>query len=198
MTSNAGTLWAIVLAPLFGLPLPLVPIQILWMNFLTDSLPGLALTAEPVEKNAMNRPPRPPDEGIFARGRGFFIIRFGLVIGISALLFQAFALKESLPWQTMVFTVLSLSQMGHVLAIRSDTESLFNLGIFSNKPLLGAVLLTFALQMATIYVPVLNPIFRTAPLTSGELAVTLMLSSIVFFAVEIEKWWLRRNINIGI
>lgn len=96
-------------------------------------------------------------------------------------------------WQTMVFTVLSLSQMGHVLAIRSDRESLFKLGLFSNKPLLYAVLLTFLLQMATIYIPVLNPIFRTAPLTGGELVITLLLSSVVFIAVEIEKWWFRRR-----
>ena len=91
-----------------------------FLNFLTASLPGLALTAEPVEKNAMNRPPRPPDEGIFARGKGFFIIRFGLVIGISALLFQAFALKEGLPWQTMIFTALVVVRMGVVMGLRSQ------------------------------------------------------------------------------
>jgi Ca2+-transporting ATPase len=191
MTSNAGTLWAIVLAPLFGLPLPLVPIQILWMNFLTDSLPGLALTAEPVEKNAMNRPPRPPDEGIFARGRGFFIIRFGLVIGISALLFQAFALKEGLPWQTMIFTALVIGRMGVVMGLRSEYDSLFTIGVFSNKPLLGAVLLTFVLQMATVYVPFLNPVFNTAPLTPYEFALTLALSAVVFVAIEMEKLWVR-------
>jgi hypothetical protein len=88
-------------------------------------------------------------------------------------------------WQTMVFTVLCLSQMGHVLAIRSEQDSFFKQG--TNKPLLGAVLLTFALQMATIYVPFLNPIFKTEPLTAGELAVTILLSTVVFLAVEIEK-----------
>lgn len=191
MTSNAGTLWAIVLAPFFGLPLPLVPIQILWMNFLTDSLPGLALTAEPVEKNAMNRPPRPPDEGIFARGRGFFIIRFGLVIGISALLFQAFAIKEGLPWQTMIFTALVIGRMAVVMGLRSEHDSLFKIGVFSNKPLLGAVLLTFVLQLTTVYVPFLNPVFNTMPLTLYELALTLAMSAVVFVAIEIEKLWIR-------
>jgi len=191
MTSNAGTLWAIVLAPFFGLPLPLIPIQILWMNFLTDSLPGLALTAEPVEKNAMNRPPRPPDEGIFACGRGFFIIRFGLVIGISALLFQAFAVKEGLPWQTMIFTALVIGRMAVVMGLRSEHDSLFKIGVFSNKPLLGAVLLTFVLQMTTVYVPFFNPVFNTVPLSPYELALTLALSAVVFVAVEIEKFWFR-------
>jgi Ca2+-transporting ATPase len=198
MTSNSGEIWTIFLPPFLGLPIPLLPIHILWINLVTDGLPGLALAVEPAEKGIMLNPPRHPQESIFAQGLGYHLFWVGPLMGGVSVFTQAWFIKTGdTHWQTMVFTVLSLSQMGHVLAIRSDTESLFNLGIFSNKPLLGAVLLTFALQMATIYVPVLNPIFRTAPLTSGELAVTLMLSSIVFFAVEIEKWWLRRNINIG-
>ena len=94
----------------------------------------------------------------------------------------------------MVFTVLTLSQMGHVLAIRTEKESLFSVGVFSNPLLIFAVLLTFALQMATIYVPALNPIFKTQPLSIGELGLCLALSSVVFFAVEIEKWLVRRGL----
>jgi len=92
----------------------------------------------------------------------------------------------------MGFTVLCLSQMGHVLAIRSDSESLFSQGLVSNRPLAGAFLLTFGLQMATIYVPLLNPIFKTQPLTLAELGLTLAMSSVVFVAVEIEKLFKRR------
>jgi Ca2+-transporting ATPase len=107
---------------------------------------------------------------------------------------QAWSLRTGhAHWQTMVFTVLCLSQMGHVLAIRSEREALFSQGLFSNKPLTGAFLLTFALQMATIYLPFLQPIFKTEALTLGELALTLALSSLVFFAVEIEKWLKRRG-----
>ena len=98
-------------------------------------------------------------------------------------------------WQTMVFTVLCLSQMGHVFAIRSEDQSLFTIGLFSNKPLLGAVLLTFMLQMATIYVPFLQPIFKTEALTFNELVFTLAMSSVVFIAVEIEKMFKRRFVN---
>ena len=87
----------------------------------------------------------------------------------------------------MAFTVLCLTQLGHVLAIRSEKESLFKMGLFSNQYLFGAVVLTFIFQMATIYVPALNPIFKTEPLTFNELIFTLVLSSVVFFAVEIEK-----------
>ena len=193
MTSNAGTLWAIFLAPFFGLPLPLLPLQILWMNLLTDSLPGLALTAEPAERDVMKKPPRHPDEGVFAHGRGFYIVKFGLVIGITALLFQAFAIKEGMPWQTMVFTALVIGRMAVAMSVRSDYDSLFKIGFFSNKPLLGAVLLTFTLQMTVVYMPFLNPIFKTEPLALSELMVTLALSAVVFFVMEIEKLTRRKK-----
>jgi Ca2+-transporting ATPase len=194
MTSNSGEIWTIFLPPFLGLPIPLLPIHILWINLVTDGLPGLALAVEPSEKGIMSRPPRHPQESIFAHGLGYHLFWVGLLMGGVSVFTQAWFMKTGgTHWQTMVFTVLSLSQMGHVLAIRSDRESLFKLGLFSNVPLLGAVLLTFMLQMATIYVPFLNPIFKTAPLTAGELAITLLLSTIVFFAVEIEKWLFRRR-----
>jgi Ca2+-transporting ATPase len=90
-------------------------------------------------------------------------------------------------WQTMVFTVLCLTQLGHVLAIRSEKESLFRMGLFSNTYLLLAVALTFCLQMATVYLPALNRVFKTEPLTFKELLMALLLSSVVFIAVELEK-----------
>ncbi|MFH1976647.1 MAG: cation-translocating P-type ATPase [Pseudomonadota bacterium] len=188
MTSNSGEIWTIFLAPFLGLPIPLLPIHILWINLVTDGVPGLALAAEPGEKNIMTRPPRHPQESIFTQGLGIHIIWVGLLMGAISLVTQAWFIHSSqIHWQTMVFTVLCLSQMGHVLAIRSERESFFQQGALSNKPLLWAVLLTFALQMATIYVPFLNPIFKTEPLSAGELIITLLLSSVVFLAVEIEK-----------
>tara|TARA_R110002111_G_scaffold144910_2_gene211255 strand:- start:102156 stop:104840 length:2685 start_codon:yes stop_codon:yes gene_type:complete len=188
MTSNLGEIWTIFLAPLIGLPIPLLPIHILWINLVTDGVPGLALAAEPGESNIMSRPPRDPKESIFAKGLGAHIIWVGLLMGAVSIVTQAWFIDGSQThWQTMVFTVLCLSQMGHVLAIRSEEVSFFKQGAFSNKPLLAAVLLTFALQMATIYVPILNPIFKTAPLTVGELVITLLLSTVVFLAVELEK-----------
>ena len=194
MTSNSGEIWTIFLAPFLGLPIPLLPIHILWINLVTDGLPGLALALEPEEKGIMKRPPRHPQESVFAHGMATHIMWVGLLMGGISIFTQAWSIRTGhTHWQTMVFTVLCLSQMGHVLAIRSEKESLFKTGLFSNKPLCGAVILTFALQMATIYVPFLNPIFKTAPLTLSELAVTLIVSSVVFFAVEIEKWWFRRQ-----
>ncbi len=194
MTSNSGEIWTIFLPPFLGLPIPLLPIHILWINLVTDGLPGLALAVEPAEKEIMKKPPRHPKESIFAHGLGYHLFWVGLLMGSVSIFTQAWFMKTGgTHWQTMVFTVLSLSQMGHVLAIRSDKESLFKIGLFSNKPLLGAVLLTFLLQLATIYIPFLNPVFKTSPLTAGELFITLVLSSFVFIAVEIEKWFFRRR-----
>jgi len=106
---------------------------------------------------------------------------------------QAWSLASaSSHWQTMVFTVPCLSQLAHVLAIRSERESLLSQGLFSNLPLLGAVALTFVLQMATIYVPALNGIFKTAPLSPAELAATVAIAAVVFVAVEVEKWLKRK------
>ncbi len=195
MTGNAGEIWTIFLAPFLGLPIPLLPIHILWVNLVTDGLPGLALTAEPAERGIMRRPPRPLRESIFAHGMWQHMIWVGLLIGGTCLLTQAWAIRSgSAHWQTMVFTVLTLSQMGHVLAIRSETDSLFRIGLFSNRMLAFAVLLTFALQMATIYIPALNPIFKTEALSLGELAICLAMSSVVFFAVEVEKLLIRRGL----
>lgn len=186
MTGNAGEIWSIFLAPFLGLPIPLLPLHILWINLVTDGLPGLALAVEPAEKGIMNRPPRPPNESIFAQGLGVHILWVGLLMGLVTIGTQ-YLFIDNTKWQTMVFTVLCFSQMGHVFAIRSETRSFFQQGPFTNKPLLGAVLLTFIGQMAIIYIPVFQPIFKTQPLSWTELAITLGLSTIVFLAVELEK-----------
>lgn len=197
LTTNSGEIWTLFLAPLVGLPIPLLPIHILWINLMTDGLPALALSVEPEEGNVMNRPPRHPKESIFAHGLGAHAVWVGLLMAAIALSVQVWSIKAGLHWQTMVFTVLCLTQLGNVLAIRSERESLFKVGLFSNPYLLGAILFSFLSQMATIYVPFLNPIFKTEPLTLNELLITLLLSSLVFIAVEIEKYIKRRKRGDG-
>jgi len=188
MTSNSGEIWTIFLAPLAGLPIPLLPIHILWINLVTDGLPGLALAGEPAEKNVMNMPPRPHNESIFAHGLGWHVFWVGLLMGAVCLSTQAWAVQQNDPkWQTYVFTILCFSQMGHALAVRSEYFFLFRQGIFTNLPLIGAVLLTFFLQIAIIYIPVLQDIFSTQPLSLKELLACILLSSVVFHAVEMEK-----------
>jgi Ca2+-transporting ATPase len=193
MGGNSGEIWAIFIPTLLGMPLPLLPIQILWINLVTDGLPGLALAAEAEEKGIMQRPPRPPGESVFAHGMWQHILWVGLLMGALCVFTQSWALRNSPDnWQTMVFTVLTMCQMYHVLAIRSERESLFSIGVASNRLLLGAVALTFALQLAIIYIPELNPIFKTTPLSLQDLAWCVLLPSVVFFGVEIEKWMLRQ------
>jgi P-type Ca2+ transporter type 2C len=188
LSTNSGELWTLFLAPFLGLPIPLLPIHILWINLVTDGLPALALSMEPEEGNVMKRPPRNPRESLFARGLGIQVIWVGLLMGAVTLSLQAWTIHVGdAHWQTMVFTVLCLLQLGTVMAIRSEKESLFRQGIFTNKPLLLSVFATLLLQLATIYVPFLNPIFKTQPLSAGELAMVLVLSTIVFFAVELDK-----------
>jgi Ca2+-transporting ATPase len=195
LTTNSGELWTLFLAPLVGLPIPLLPIHILWINLVTDGLPALALSAEPAERDIMERPPRHPQESIFAHGLGYHAIWVGLLMAGVVLFVQAWSIRTGhAHWQTMVFTVLCLTQLGHALAIRSEKESLFKIGLLSNKYLFGAVILTLALQMATVYATPLNAIFKTEALTLNELIFTLLLSSIVFMAVEIEKLIKRRRI----
>jgi Ca2+-transporting ATPase len=194
VTTNSGEIWTMFLAPIIGLPVPLLPIQILWINLVTDGLPGLALAVEPEEADIMRRPPRPPQESMFARGLGVHVLWVGPLMAALVLATQAWSLStDSAHWQTMVFTTLCFAQLAHVLAIRSERESLFSQGLLSNHALLGAVFLIFLLQLATIYVPTLNGIFKTAPLSLTELALTLGTSSVVFWAVEGEKWLTRQR-----
>ena len=194
VTCNAAEVWTLLLAPLVGLPIPLLPIHLLWINLVTDGLPGLALAAEPAEPDIVRRPPRPPAESIFAHGLWQHVVWVGLLMAGVTVATQAWAWHHGAAhWQTMTFTVLALSQMGHVLAIRSERESLARLGLASNRPLLGAVLLTVTLQLATIYHPGAAAIFRTQPLDAGELVLCLLLSAVVCVAVEGEKWLVRRG-----
>lgn len=189
MTCNGAEIWTIFLAPLFGMPIPLLPIHILWINLVTDGLPALALANEKAEKDIMHRKPRHANESIFSDGVGYHIIWVGILMAGVSLGIQAWSLYNDLEhWQTMVFTVLSLSQLGHVMAIRSDRTFLYKQGLFSNLPLLLSILLTFALQMCVIYIPFLNDVFNTQPLTLFELMICVGVSLVVFHMVELEKW----------
>lgn len=190
MTSNAGEVGVMVLGPLLGMPLPLLPLQILWINLVTDGLPGLALAVEPAERNTMRRPPLPLNAGIFGRGMGIDIVWIGLLMAVVSLALGYWSWSdgtESAHWRTMIFTVLTLSQMGNALATRSDTDSLFRIGVSSNRLLLGSILLTFVLQLAVVYWMPLQTIFKTVPLSGLELLQCLLLSTVVFAAIELKK-----------
>lgn len=195
LSTNSGEIWTLFLAPFFGLPLPLLPIHILWMNLVTDGLPGVTLAAEPAERNVMQRPPRLPTESIFAHGLWQHALWVGVLMAGLSLGTQAWAIHiGDAHWQSMTFTVLTLSQLAHVLAIRSERESLFRQGLLSNKPLFAAVTLTVGAQLCTLYVPGMARLFKTTPLKAGELFACFAVASVVFVAVEIEKLIRRRLI----
>ena len=196
MTTNSAEVWTLFLAPFLGLPIPLLPIQILWINLVTDGLPGLALAVEPAESDVMRRPPRPLREGVFARGLGVHVLWVGLFMAALALGAQAWFVEagaNQTRWQTVTFTMLCFVQLGHVLAVRSERESLFSQGLLSNKPLLGAVGVAVALQLAIVYVPALNRLFGTQALSALELTLTVAGAVSVFAVVEAEKWFKRRG-----
>ncbi|MEO0094741.1 MAG: calcium-translocating P-type ATPase, PMCA-type [candidate division WOR-3 bacterium] len=187
MSCNIAEILLIFLAPFFGLPIPLLPIQLLWINLVTDSLPALALAFDPADPEIMKRPPRSPNQGLFSQGVGKYIIFVGILMTFVCLMIQCLEIKSDIHWRTMVFTVLTFSELGNALAVRSRKESIFKIGIFSNRLLVLTILLLIVLQLFVIYLPFAQVVFKTQALTISELALCLIFSSIVFFAVEIEK-----------
>ena len=199
LSSNTGELIVMLIAPFLGMPLPLVPLQILWINLVTDGLPGLALALENGERGIMERPPFHPKEHIFSRGLGWQIIWIGTLMGLVSLLTGYFYYEPGVSnaqadtWQTMAFTTLTLAQMGNALAIRSNVDSVFSIGFFANRMMIVAVMTTFLLQMALVYFGPLQRVFSTVALSARDLGISLALSTIVFTAVELSKWVGRRR-----
>jgi len=170
-------------------------LQILWINLVTDGLPGLALSVEPTEKDTMKRPPIDIKKSIFSGGLSTHIVWVGLLMGLVSLGIGFWGWQTGNPyWSTMVFTTLTLSQMGHALAVRSDNQSFFTQGVFSNKLMIAAVSMTFGLQLMITYWTPMNEIFKTQPLPLPELAISLGSSLVGFIAAEIEKMFKRNRL----
>ncbi|RBW67500.1 calcium-translocating P-type ATPase, SERCA-type [Bacillus taeanensis] len=169
LASNVGEILVMLFAMLMALPLPLVPIQILWVNLVTDGLPAMALGLDPAEGNVMKRPPRRPDEGVFARGMAWKIISRGLLIGIVTVIGFAYTLQyeELLKAQTVAFSILVCAQLIHVFDCRSE-RSIFHRNPFENFYLVLAVLSSLLLLIVVIYYPPLQTIFHTTPLSIRE------------------------------
>jgi P-type Ca2+ transporter type 2C len=196
--SNIGEVLTVAAAPILGLGgVPLTPLQILWMNLVTDGLPALALAVEPPEPDVMQRPPFSPRESIFARGLGSYMIRIGIIFAIITIALMSWAYnytndpaylgKSKEAWKTMVFTTLCLAQMGHAIAIRSNNQLTIQMNPLSNPYVLGAVVVTTILQLMLIYVPPLSAFFGTHYLSPFELLICFGFSALMFVWIEAEK-----------
>ncbi|MBI4784174.1 MAG: cation-translocating P-type ATPase [Oscillatoriophycideae cyanobacterium NC_groundwater_1537_Pr4_S-0.65um_50_18] len=194
LTGNVSGVVIMLFAPLLALPLPLQPIQILWINLLADGLLAIALSVEPAEDNVMQRPPYAPNESVFSRGIGRDIIWVGTLMGAAFLWLGYHGFSSGWQnWQTLVFATLAFSRMSLAFSMRSDRELLMHRGFLTNKPMLLAVVTTFVLQIAVIYLPWMQSFFHTQALPIEDLAICLSLSTIGFWAVEFQKFFRRRS-----
>jgi len=184
---NVGEICVLFFAILLGFSRPLIPIQILWINLVTDGFPALALGVDPPEAGLMNRPPRDPAESIFARGRGRSIVEIGLLMSVLVLIAFFWAGKDVDHARTIAFSTLVFVQLAHTVNCRSERRSIFRVGIFSNMYLVGAVLLSLSLQLAVVYVPWLQPLFRTMPLGLSDWILIVVLSLCIVGFGELRK-----------
>lgn len=196
LSCNLGEILTIFFAPILGFAIPLLPIHILWINLVTDGLPGLALVAEPAEKDIMNRPPRPPKENLFAGGLIPRILLTGALMAIASIFIQWWTLKQGYPvrtQQTAVFTTLCFIQLGNALSVRSVYHSMFTTGVFANKGMWGAIILTVILQLLIVYVPFLQGIFKTTSLDGRIIGTTLIVTLVCVFLIELMKYFNKKK-----
>ncbi|MEP7109284.1 MAG: cation-translocating P-type ATPase [Ferruginibacter sp.] len=199
LSCNLGEILTIFLAPILGFAIPLLPIHILWINLVTDGLPGLALVAEPAEKDIMNRAPRPPKENLFAGGLIPRILLTGTILTISALFIQWWALKQGYDVKTqrsMVFTTLCFVQLGNALSVRSVYHSIFSSDIFSNKGMWGSIVGTVILQFLIIYIPFLQSIFKTTQLEWTAMSVIIIVTVGCVLCIELLKYLKKREHSV--
>ena len=191
LSCNAGEILVMFVSSLAGLPTPLFPIHILWVNLVTDGFPALALGVDPVSPGIMRRPPRPKDEGVITKKRAVLLLIQGAFIAFCSLLafvLVLFVEKEGLVRaRTAAFIVLSCSQLFHSFNCRNMSESLFKIGLFTNKKLILATGVSFLLQMMVVYVPFFQKIFKTEALGMFDWVMVVAISSFPLWAMEAVK-----------
>lgn len=199
LSCNIGEILTIFLGMVFGLPLPLLPIQILWVNLVTDGLPALALGVDPGDDDVMQRPPRSPEESIFSHGLQAKIVIQGVLIGLSTLgafilgyYWNGGSLAEA---RTMAFTTLVMAQLVFVFACRSERHSLWQTNPFTNLWLLLAVAISAGMQIAVLYIPDLQKIFATTLLDSQEWFIILAMASWSTIVLDIIQTILHKTVH---
>ncbi|MFH1189516.1 MAG: calcium-translocating P-type ATPase, SERCA-type [Candidatus Omnitrophota bacterium] len=191
LSCNTGEILVMFSSSLIGLPVPLLPIHLLWVNLVTDGLPALALGVDPVEPGIMRKSPRRPNEPVVTKARAYLMLMQGTFIALcslSAFCLVLFVEKEGIGRaRTAAFIVLACSQLFHSFNCRSMTESLFGLGVFSNKKLVAAAGVSFLLQVGAVYLPFAQKIFKTEMLGAFDWFLVLALSSFPLWAMEAVK-----------
>ena len=192
LSCNLAEILTIFTAPILGFAIPLLPIQILWINLVTDGLPGIALVAEPAEADGMNRPPRRPGENLFAGGMVKKILLSGAAMTLASLFIQYWAVHQGYDvkmQQTMVFTTLCFVQLGNALSVRSDHRLIFSKQVFSNKTMWVVIAGTVILQLLVIYVPFLQIIFKTGYMEWKAMAVITVVTFVCILCIEVIKYF---------
>jgi len=195
LSCNLGEILVIFFAPILGLAIPLLPIHILWINLVTDGLPGLALAAEPAEKDTMERPPRHPNENLFAGGLLTRIVLTGTLMAMAALALQSIAADRgygTTVQQTLVFSMLSFVQLGNALVVRSLDKSVIQVPPLSNPLLICTVVCSIGLQLLLVYVPFLHPVFKTEALPMEALWLAAVVSIACVAAIELAKLFITK------
>jgi len=194
IAGNLGKVVVMLFAPLFGITVALVPLQLLWLNLLTDGLLGLGMGTEAGSKDTMQRPPRSPNSRILSGTTNRYILLIGALIGVIALGIGVLAFNDDQSsWQTLIFTSIAFMQIGQALASRSTTESFFTMMNRPNPVLMSMVLIVTVLQLIAIYTPFLEDFFSAEPLNLIELLICIFSGIFVFAAIEIAKWITNRN-----
>jgi Ca2+-transporting ATPase len=194
IAGNIGKVGVMLLSPLVGINVALLPLQLLWLNLMTDGLLGLGMGVEPAEKNTMHRPPHSPKTGLFSEGMGVHVVWVGALIGVISLGLGWWYYAQGLhQWQTMLFTTLAFAQVWQALATRSIRESFFTLGLLSNRLMLSLVIAVVIAQLIVLFVPSLEDFFKVEEISAFDLALSAGVSSSVLWAIELEKWLLRRK-----
>jgi Ca2+-transporting ATPase len=188
VAGNTGKILAVLLLPFLGLPMPLTPLQLLWLNLLTDGLLGLGMGVERPEPDVMKRPPIASDSQIFDRRMVRYVLFTGSLIGSSCMAITWLVWQSGGPWQTILFASLALAQIAQAMTLRSFRSSFFSMGLFTNPLLISMAACVALLQGLVIYLPQLQGFFRTTALSVEQLWLVLLPAVAVFILLEGEKW----------
>ena len=193
LSTTVAAVLTITTSTLLGWPLPLNPIQILWVNVIMDGPPAQSLSVEPTDKDVMKRPPRDPRENILSRWIINTVVMTAVLMTIGTLVLYHLALNSGVSEaraRTIAFTVFVMFQMFNSLNCRSKDKSFFKLGVFTNRYLVAAVIFATLTQAGILYIPIAADIFGTVPLSLGEWMVILGVASLVFIFEELRIWWI--------